>query len=115
VGVVLLAHAAVRNEKNTEGADYGKVAPNLHKVIAEPTMAWADAILYYTFEMVAVKDGNKVIGRGGEKPILKCSPTAAYFAGNRMGLPAEIDCSQGPKAAYEALTKAKARGRAVSP
>lgn len=112
MGVVLLAHSFVRSEKNPEGADYGRFAPSLHKIVAEPTVAWVDACLFAQFETFVEADKGrpgKTLATGGSQRVLKCTRSAAWEAKNRLGLPDEVVMAQGPQAAYRDLTAAARR------
>lgn len=111
--VVCLCHTKVKNFRNPMGADYDRFQPDMNDKTWGRTHKWADVILFGNFEMdtVAVRT-NKKTGEqkgkavGGQHRIIYTERTAAYDAGNRLGLPTEIDMGESPEEAWKNLSAA---------
>jgi hypothetical protein len=101
--IVLLCHTKVEKFTNPEGPDYDRYQPDVHKKTWSATHKWADMILFGMFEtfVTSAKSGDKK-GKadGGQTRIIKTVRHAAYDAGNRHGLPEEIECGESPEEAY---------------
>ncbi len=103
MGIFCIAHTAVISAPNPDADDFLRHAAALNeKTTWAATKRWADAILFYTFD-VAVSDGK---GKGGERRIIHTKHTATHDAKNRYGLPAEIAADGGGEAAWGALLQA---------
>jgi hypothetical protein len=104
--VVLLAHTAVRNQKNPEAQDWGSWQPSMDKAGAETLKQWVDAIMFARLQASAKQvDGEKkaVKGRSNGARVLLTQSDPAYAAGNRYGLPDQIPLSW--ESFWEALRK----------
>ena len=98
-------HSQVKTFKNPSGQDYDRWEPVLAKQDWSTIDRWLDMILFGTFETIAankVKDPNaKVKAKGGHQRIIMTQRHASYDAGNRHGLPEEIDCGDSPNQAWQ--------------
>lgn len=101
MSIICLSHTAVIDFKNPEDADYNRYVPEMHKKTWAVTHKWADIIMFGNFFTEVVADGNRSKGRGGQARILYTQRHAAYDAGNRLGLPAEIDAGNSASEAYQ--------------
>lgn len=90
MGVIVLAHSAPRTAKNPEGIDYEKWETVLERPTASVLTRWADMILFGAFEVATRKDGRRAKA-SGQTRMIRCEADARWEAGNRHGLPAEID------------------------
>ena len=103
MAVILLAHSQVKMFNNPEGANYDRWEPVLAKETWAIIDRWVDMILFGNFETFAEKERKndvKVKATGGTNRIIHTIRTAAYDAGNRYGLPEEIECGSSPKEAW---------------
>lgn len=97
--IILLAHSDVRNRKNPEAEDYGMWSPALHpKYGVDPLARWSDATLFGEFMTVVDSKGK---AKGGTERVLRCEGEAHFEAGNRMGLPPEIECGDTALESYQ--------------
>lgn len=106
--IFLLCHTTVVNFKNPQGEDWMKYQPDLNRKYVWPgTHKWADMILFGNFDVAQVKDKGKekvaggTKGKGGKTRTLYCVNDAAFDAGNRHGLPEEIDMGQSPQESWQ--------------
>jgi hypothetical protein len=113
MAVILLCHSQVKTFKNPEGSDYDRWEPVMDKDTWAHFDRWADLILFGNFETFTDKidpkkadTQTKAKARGGEARILMTERTAAYDAGNRHGLPREIECGNSPQEAWAAILAA---------
>lgn len=104
MSILLLCHTAVQTFKNPEGADYDRYQPDLNRKHIWPlSHKWADIILFGHFETYTnakTADTPKAKATGGQGRIILTERHAAYDAGNRHGLPPEIDASPDPGGAW---------------
>ncbi|VTR92791.1 Uncharacterized protein OS=Isosphaera pallida (strain ATCC 43644 / DSM 9630 / IS1B) GN=Isop_2440 PE=4 SV=1: AAA_24 [Gemmata massiliana] len=116
MSIILLAHTEVKGFKNPTGADYDRYAPDMPKKLWSVTHKWSDAILFGTFKVHEAVTGTgkdkKVKGQGGSQRVLYAGESAAYLAGNRLGLPAEIGCGASAGEAWANFRNAAAKARA---
>jgi hypothetical protein len=111
--VVCLYHMKVKGFKNPMGADYDRYEPEMDQKTWGITKKWLDVILFGNFETVVtnVKE-NKISGEikgksaGGQMRVIYTERTSAYDAGNRLGLPSEIDMGNSPEEAWANFTAA---------
>lgn len=117
MSIILLAHTKVATFKTPDG-DYDRYTVDMHQKLWNATFKWADCVLFGQFEtFIKEEKGKRAKGIGGQTRILKCERAATHDAKNRLGLPEEIDCGDGPEAAWQALATAikKARAEAKYP
>lgn len=109
MGVILLAHSKVKTAKNPEGLDYERWEPVLVSEVQGHLERWCDAILFGKFEVhVQGRDGKATKGkaRDGQTRLIMTENHATYSAGNRMGLPEEIECGGSCEEAWGNLVAA---------
>lgn len=107
MGILLLCHSQVKPFRNPQGNDYDRWEPVLEKATWAHMDRWVDAILFGDFETFAeARKGQKAKATGGEHRIIKTERTAAYDAGNRLGLTDEIDGGESPQEAWTNFIKA---------
>lgn len=114
MSIIMLCHSKVETFKNPEGPDYDRYQPAMHRKTWEITHRWADVILFGQFQAFA--EGDKRKATGGQQRVIYTQRHAAYDAGNRYGLPEEIDCGDSAKEAWAnfsaAMKAAKSKGGA---
>lgn len=105
MAIVLLCHVSVEKFTNPEGPDYDRYQPNIDRKYVWPELkGWADMILFGNFETHVSKDNpkdRKGKADGGQTRMLYTEHTAAFDAGNRHGLPAEIELGATPQEAWQ--------------
>lgn len=102
MGILLLCHTQIFDFKNPEGPDYSRYVPAVHRKTWELINRWADAILFGNFftEVKKERGEARAKGKGGQDRYLYTVRHAAYDAGNRYGLPEEIDCGESAAEAW---------------
>jgi len=102
MSIILLCHAAPKTVRNPEGNDYDRWEPVLERPTANTLARWADMILFGAFEVVlsGEKDPKKKAKAKGQHRIIRCEPNAMWEAGNRHGLPSEIECGESASEAW---------------
>jgi hypothetical protein len=115
MSIILLAHSVVKNVKNPQGLDYPFWGPPLLPAVQEHLDRWCDAILFGEFEVtVQSKDAKATKGKAAEHQarVIKTECRATYSAGNRLGLPEEIECGASAAEAWaNFMTALKTKGR----
>lgn len=108
-----LCHTKVKSFKNPEGADYDRYQPDMHEKTWGLTHKWADAVLFLNFETFVNEKDPKKKGKATstQHRILYTVKHAAYDAGNRLGLPEEIDMGDSAESAMANFKEALAAGR----
>lgn len=109
MGIILLAHSQVKTFKNPSGPDYDRWEPTLAQQTWAHLDRWADMILFGQFEVVTEqKDrrATKAKATGGQTRLIMTERNAAFDAGNRMGLPPEIECGESAADAWLNFTNA---------
>jgi hypothetical protein len=96
MAIILLCHTSVKTFKNPEGPDYDRYQPDMAAKLWGHTHKWADVILFGNRLTVTEREKGqtrgKAKGMGGTDRVLHTERSAAFDAGNRYGLPPEIDC-----------------------
>lgn len=102
MSIILLAHSQVKTFQNPGGPNYDRWEPVLIKETWALVDRWVDMILFGSFEthVDAKKTDAKGKAHGGTDRIIHTKRTAAFDAGNRYGLPEEIECGESPKEAW---------------
>ncbi len=103
MSVLMLCHSRIRNFANPEGANYDRYAVDMPELFWGQAHKWADVILFGKFVTVteAERKGQKAKAHGGQDRLICSDRTAAYDAGNRLGLPALIDAGSSPREAWD--------------
>jgi hypothetical protein len=116
--VFALCHTKVAAYRNPSGADYDRFQPDMDKRTWALTAKWSDVILFGNFEdtVTAIKENKRTgeqkgKGVGGGTRIMYTEKTATYDAGNRLGLPAEIEMGESAVTAWANFTAAVKSGR----
>jgi len=64
---IMLSHAEIHNQKNPLGADFGKLAPAIHKDTWNLVCGWSDVVGYAGRDMVVVNADKD--GKGGQQKL----------------------------------------------
>lgn len=102
MSIILIAHSQVKAFQNPAGPNYDRWEPVLEKQTWAMIDRWVDLILFGDFETYTDKAKNetKAKATGGTSRIIHTERQAAFDAGNRMGLPAAIECGNSAKEAW---------------
>jgi hypothetical protein len=120
--IFLLMHAKVKPFKNPSGLDYDRYMPEMHEKTWTMLKGWLDAIIFGNLEVSvhtakksdAVDPTKKGKASDTSSRIMFCnSDNASYEAKNRLGLPAEVECGDSPKEAWDNLARAIIAGRKI--
>jgi hypothetical protein len=113
MGVIVLTHTKVKTFKNPEGDDFDRYIPDMHEKMWGLSHKWADAILFGHFEQFAKKGKGELKAKGvnSARRLFHTERTAAWDAGNRINLPAEIDMGPDAASAWAAFSEAAKAGR----
>lgn len=116
MAIILLAHSQVKTVNNPGASNFDRWEPVMPKEIAAITDRWVDMILFGGFEVTVESKKLEQKGKavGGNVRMLYTQPDAAYNAGNRAGLPAEIECGTSPKEAWTNFLNAMREARKAS-
>lgn len=97
MGVILIAHDHVKRYDNPMSDSYDRYELKLHAKAAALVSEWSDCLLFATHKVIIKKeDGgfNKKIAKAKDAGrVIYTSETPAHVAGNRFGLPDEIELS----------------------
>jgi hypothetical protein len=105
MGIILLAHSAVREIKNPEGPDYSQFRPSLHDKNIPAMFGWADHVFFGGYKVSADKDaGDKTAkASGGRTRFLFTGYSPAREAKTRAGMPEEIKLGRTPAESFQIL------------
>ena len=103
MAILCLCHTRIKTFKNPEGADYDRYQPDMHEKTWGLSHKWADVILFINFETFVDQDDMTKKGKAcmSQGRIMYTERHAAYDAGNRLGLPPEIDMGTSGAKAWE--------------
>lgn len=107
VSTIAIAHTQVKQYNNPEGPDYDRFIPYMQKDTWAAVHRWAQAIIFYKFQVNASKDrgATRTKAKDAERQLVTdWTPTAD--AKNRYGLEQYIDAGMSGKEAYENFEKA---------
>ena len=93
MGIVLLAHAAIRTFKNPEGEDFDRYELKLNAKASAVVREWADAVLFANYETLTAKKDGRVRGISTGARFMFTERRAAWDAKNRYGLPEQLPLS----------------------
>lgn len=104
MGVILIAHDHVKRYDNPMTESYDRYELKLHAKAAALVSEWSDCLLFATNKVILRKEDagfNKKLAKAKDAGrVLYTVETPAYVAGNRFGLPDEIELN------YNAFIKA---------
>lgn len=98
MGVILLAHANVKEFKDPERESYDRYSPKLHDKASEAVQEWCDEVLFASYKVFVKTEEKgftqKTRGVGTGERILRTTERPFCVAKNRLaGLPEEIPLS----------------------
>ncbi len=98
VGIILLAHTAVKKFADPMSDSYDRYQPALHETAAATLQEWADEVLFASYRVHTRKQDEgfgkeRVIAGGSGERIIRCTETPAALAKNRLSLPDTIEFS----------------------
>ncbi len=95
MNVILLGHAIIKTFKNPEGEDYDRFQLSLNEKASGLLRQWVDAALFANHEIysVASKDEKRFRGVATGNRVIHTERSAAWDAGNRYSIPAQLPLS----------------------
>lgn len=118
--VFALCHTKVGKYQNPHGPDYDRFLPDMDRRTWALTAKWTDVILFGNFEdtVTAVRENKKTgeqkgKGVGGNVRLVYTEKSAAYDAGNRIGLPPEIEMGSSAAEGWRNFIEAIKSGRST--
>lgn len=105
IGIILLAHAAIKKFADPMGDSYDRYQPALHETAAATLQEWADEVLFATYRVHTRKQDEgfgkeRVIAGGSGERLLRCTETPGALAKNRLALPDTIEFNWQAYASY---------------
>jgi len=97
MGVILLAHCAVKKHQDPEQESYDRYQPALHDLASAMLQEWCDEVFFASYRVFLKKEDQgfgktRALATGGTERYIRTQETAACLAKNRLvGLPPEID------------------------
>lgn len=113
MGIICLCHSMVKTFNNPEGPNYDRWEPVLAKESWAHVDRWTDMILFGAFETITEDKRNtgKAKARDGQTRLIMTERHAAYDAGNRHGLPPEIECGGSAEEGWKNFVEALRGGK----
>ncbi|MEZ6069433.1 MAG: AAA family ATPase [Pirellulales bacterium] len=115
MGILLLAHSAVKRRRRPDGNDIEAFVPLLHEATLERTTQWADCIALLNFKTVTTKQDGRTKGVGGQRRVLLTESRDWALAKSRLNLPATITLGESADEAstvfLQAFRDAKSKSR----
>ena len=98
IGIILLAHTAVKKYADPMSDSYDRYQPALHETAAATLQEWCDEVLFASYRVHTRKQDEgfgkeRVIAGGSGERIIRCTETPAALAKNRLALPDTIEFS----------------------
>lgn len=111
MGIICLVHTKVKTFKSPDTEDYDRYQPDMHDKLWGLSHKWFDVIMFGNFYTEVVETGAKSKGKGGQNRVLYTERHAAYDAGNRLGLPEEIEMGSSGAEAWDNFKAAVTEAR----
>lgn len=105
MGIILLAHAAIKKFADPMSDSYDRYQPALHETAAATLQEWCDEVFFATYRVITRTEdegfGRKraIAGGSGER-LIRCTETPAALAKNRLTMPDTIDFNWAAYAQY---------------
>jgi hypothetical protein len=115
VGVILLAHTAIRKHQDPTADSYDRYQPALHETASALIQEWCDEVLFASYRVYTRKEDQgfsreRTIASGASERYLRCVETPAALAKNRLNMPGEIEFSWAAYAQHFAGVSAEVKG-----
>jgi hypothetical protein len=121
IGVILLAHCAIKKHSDPETDSYDRYQPALHDSASAMLQEWCDEVLFASYRVFVRKEDlgfnkERGIAVGNSERYLRTQESAACLAKNRLeGMPAEIGFSWSEYAKWFPKSDEGVKGVSVSP
>jgi hypothetical protein len=93
IHIILLAHCQIKPFNNPTGDNYDRYEMKCTKKIGALCREWSDAVLFAKAEVYTKKDGMKTKAFGDDTRVIVCTPSPAWEAGTRLGIPEKLPLS----------------------
>ena len=97
MGIILLAHCAIKKHQDPEQESYDGYQPALHDLASAMLQEWSDEVLFASYRVYLKKEDQgfgktRSLAMGGTERYIRTQETAACLAKNRLeGMPPEIE------------------------
>lgn len=97
MGIILLAHCAIKKHQDPEQESYDRYQPALHDLASAMLQEWSDEVLFASYRVYLKKEDQgfgktRSLAMGGTERYIRTQETAACLAKNRLeGMPPEIE------------------------
>jgi hypothetical protein len=121
IGVILLAHCAIKKHSDPETDSYDRYQPALHDSASAMLQEWCDEVLFASYRVFVRKEDlgfnkERGIAVGNSERYLRTQESAACLAKNRLeGMPAEIGFSWAEYAKWFPKSDDSVKSVSVSP
>ena len=121
IGVILLAHCAIKKHSDPETDSYDRYQPALHDSASAMLQEWCDEVLFASYRVFVRKEDlgfnkERGIAVGNSERYLRTQESAACLAKNRLeGMPAEIGFSWAEYAKWFPKSDESVKSVSVSP
>jgi hypothetical protein len=100
MGIILLAHQAIRKHQDPLTDSYDRYQPALHETASALLQEWCDEVLFASYRVFTKKEDQgfsqkRTIASGSGERYLRCVETPGALAKNRLAMPDEIEFSWG--------------------
>ena len=115
MGIILLAHTAIRKHQDPLADSYDRYQPALHDTASALLQEWCDEVLFAFYRVYTRKEDQgfsreRTIAAGSGERYLRCVETPGALAKNRLALPSEIDFNWAAYAQYVSGVSSDAKG-----
>jgi len=115
VGVILLAHTALRKHNDPTADSYDRYQPALHETASALIQEWCDEVFFASYRVYTRKEDQgfnkeRTIASGASERYLRCVETPAALAKNRLNMPGEIEFSWAAYAQHISGVSSDAKG-----
>ena len=105
IGIIMLAHTAVKKYTDPMTDSYDRYQPALHETAAATLQEWCDEVLFACYRVHTRKQDEgfgkeRIIAGGSGERLIRCTETPGALAKNRLTMPETIDFSWAAYAQY---------------
>jgi hypothetical protein len=95
IGIIVLAHCAIKRFESPEADSYDRYQPALHDLASSLWQEWCDEVLFASYRVFVRKEDQgfnkeRAVAVGGTERYIRTQESAAVIAKNRLGMPEEI-------------------------
>ena len=115
IGVILLAHCAIKKHQDPTAESYDRYQPALHDTASALLQEWCDEVLFASYRVFTKKEDqgfnrDRVIASGNGERFVRCVETPTALAKNRLAMPEEIEFNWAAYAQFMGGVSSDAKG-----